>query len=166
MSFFFYSILSWYLALMEMTFRFCWSARSKKKGKRFLCSELGSLHRGFRYPSFYFSHKGNQPWIFIERADVEAEAPILWPPVAKNWLIGKDPTLILGKIEGGRRAWQRMRWLDGIIDSMDLSVSMLQERVKDTDTWCAAVLGVSKSRTRLSDWTIKFPTVSPCLLSQ
>ena len=56
--------------------------------------------------------KGNQSWIFIERTDVEAETPIFWPPDAKNWLIGK--TLMLGKIEGGRRGWQRMRWLDGI----------------------------------------------------
>ena len=56
--------------------------------------------------------KGNQSWIFIGRNDAEAEAPILWPPYAKNWLIGK--TLMLGKIEGGkRRGWQRMRSLYG-----------------------------------------------------
>ena len=56
-------------------------------------------------------------------------------------------TLTLGKIEGGRRARQRMRWLDGVIDSIDMSLSVLQEIVKVREVWCAAVLGVSKSRT-------------------
>ena len=63
--------------------------------------------------------KGDQSWIFIGRTDGEAEAPILWPPNVKNWLIGK--TLMLGKIDGGRRrGWQRMRWLDGITNLMDM----------------------------------------------
>ena len=66
--------------------------------------------------------KGNKSWIFIGRTDAEAEAPILWPPEVKNWLLGK--ILVLGKIEGGRRRGrQRMRWLDGITDSMDMSLS-------------------------------------------
>ena len=70
--------------------------------------------------------KGHQSWIFIGRVDAEAEAPILWPPDAKNWLIEK--TLMLEKIEGGRRGgWQRMRCLDGITDSMDMSLSKLQD---------------------------------------
>ena len=62
--------------------------------------------------------KGNQSWVFIGRTDAEAETPILWPPDVKNWLIWK--TMMQGKTEGGRRGWERIRWLDGVIDSMDM----------------------------------------------
>ena len=90
--------------------------------------------------------KGDQSWVFFGRTDAEAETPILWPPHAKNWLIGKDSDA--GKDWGRRRrGQQRMRWFDDITDSMEMGLGGFRELVMDRESWCSAVHGVTKSQT-------------------
>ena len=96
--------------------------------------------------------KGNQPWIFIGSSDTEAEAPVLWPRRAKSQLTGKDPDA--GKDLGPKEKRVAEDEMDSFTNSVDLNLSKLWEIVKDRGVWHAAVHGVAKSRTCLSNWTM------------
>ena len=104
------------------------------------CNEIQPVHP-----------EGDQSWVFIGRTDVEAETPILWPPHAKSWLIGKDPDAgrDWGQEEKGTTEDEKS---DGITDSMGMSLSKLRKFVMDREAWSAVIHGVTKSQTPLSDW--------------
>ena len=94
--------------------------------------------------------KENQPWIVIRRTDAEAEAPILWPPDAKNQLIGKDPD--------AEKDWKQKE------KGVDMNLSKLHEIVKDREAWCAAVYGVANRWTQLGDWIYRYLALTVCTL--
>ena len=108
------------------------------------------------------SSKGNWPWIFTGRTDAEAEAPILWPPDAKSWLIGKDPEA--GKDwrreEKGMTENEMVGWHPQLNGANLLKFEQTLKTVRDRDAWCAAVHGVAKSRTSLCDWTTTIISVT------
>ena len=104
------------------------------------CKEIQPVHS-----------KGGQSSVFFGRNDAKAEIPIFWPQDAKSWLIGKDSDA--GRDWGRRRGRQRMRCLDGITDSKVMNFGKFRELVMDRKVWHAVVHGVTKSQTRLSDWT-------------
>ena len=105
------------------------------------CKEIQPVHS-----------EGDQPWDFFGRNDAKAETPALWPPHVKSWLIGKDPDA--GRDRGQEeKGTTENEMADGIADSMDVNLSELQELVMAREAWHAAIHGVAKSWTWLSDWT-------------
>ena len=140
-----YGCESWSIKKAECwridAFELCWRRLLGFKEMPLDCKEIQSVHL-----------KGNHPWKFTGRTDAEAEAPILMATWYKELTHWKRPWC-WEKLKAGEGDNRELRWLDGTTYSMDMSLSEIREMVKDRKAWCAAIHGVAKSQTRLSNWT-------------